>query len=251
MNWKNWQKNNVSRFKKTILNVVLMAVISLTAIPSSANAIFCSDLFEKSILQDSKVFSQEKLQHLSGNDPAAEFLIGQYLDFQNEYYVKKLPRYSNLTPQDRVKIDFQDIEVRNRSDFLVIIKGDLNTKNKIEFLGGIRAVFSKNQTERLPLEFEHNVRRLPVANGKISVEIGRLTSVNESSQLIFSMLKKVIENKDVEWVYVHTSKAHVRLYRKMGITTDRFIDIDKVSQLLAFSREDVERTIKQLAKNSK
>lgn len=108
----------------------------------------------------------------------------------------------------------------------------VNMKNPLQFAtkirGGVNLVFSHAPYEKLPSEKATGIT-LPRRSGKKIVEITRLTSANgrDSSSLrlmnaIWQLLK---DDPSVGKIYMYTSKKHLRLYKRLGVTFDDVIEV--------------------------
>lgn len=143
-----------------------------------------------------------------------KFLGGDYWNFVSDIYSKRL----NLSKEEISNFITSSKEMAPRTS--LIVNTASNSKDK--FKGGVALVTSKSSAEKMPFEkatgFE--VQR---EKGKRVAEIVRLTVDEKTAdrtlvdKLIESVLATVKGEKDIDKIYVYTSKIHARLYRKFGI----------------------------------
>ena len=138
-----------------------------------------------------------------------------------------------------------DLELRPRTVYV------MNTSRKIEstqndVLGGIRIVFARSSTERLPWELSLESRRS--APG-IAAEVGRLHADTTESpahvlELIQTAAQVVLNNPLIHDAYIHTSKIHSRMYKRMGIEGHSIQMIDDLNHIWHFTREDLQNIVR-------
>jgi hypothetical protein len=168
-------------------------------------------------------------------------LVQSYFLHVQNIYRERLKKFMSDTSEviaDRAHID-QQLEKRS---ILVLDTPAASTADAVEFNGGLRVTMARNADEKLPFQYELPEYKRHDQKG-ISVELGRLTALTSLSAKITVNLIKIavqvtLQNLNVSDFYVHTSKAHARLYKLMGfVPTD--IDIkDDLNYVLRFTRED-------------
>ncbi len=145
----------------------------------------------------------------------AKNFANEYWDFTGNYYKKRL----DLKP-DEIQLFIKSSYEMNPRTLLIANIG--NSRNEIDFKGGIATVFSKNQSENLPLEKSLGIK-IPRGPPETSIaEIVRFTAndpenKNLSKDLLKSLSSHFESSKDVNKIYVFTSKIHHRLYERLKI----------------------------------
>lgn len=137
----------------------------------------------------------------------------QYWSFVGNVYRERL----NLTPEEIRGFVASSMAFESRTKLVVMTRGP--PKNHA-FEGGAAIVESNKASDLLPLEKATGVK-IPRDQGKIA-EVVRLTSVSETNpNVMMDVLKElstvIKADPEVKKLYVYTSKAHTRLYRRLGI----------------------------------
>lgn len=145
---------------------------------------------------------------------ALRFVGDDYWNFVAGIYSKRL----NLSQEE---ISSFVKSSRAMSDRTTLV---LNTKanSTSEFRGGVALVTSKNGDELMPFEKATGFK-VQREKGKRVAEIVRLT-VDEKTgdqelmkKLMYTLCSSVKGEKDINKLYVYTSKVHGRLYKRLGI----------------------------------
>ena len=138
---------------------------------------------------------------------------GKYWDFVGNVYRERL----NLSTDEISGFVASSKAFEDRTKLVVMTRGPPSNH---AFEGGAAIVESNKASDLLPLEKATGVK-IPRDQGKIA-ELVRLTSVSESNPNIMKELLEELSavikaDPEVKKLYVYTSKAHTRLYRRLGI----------------------------------
>ncbi|MBY0416359.1 MAG: hypothetical protein K2Q18_19445 [Bdellovibrionales bacterium] len=174
--------------------------------------------------------------------------------------VKKLPesywRYVANIYSDRLNLSKEEIEnfIKTSVEMSSRTKLIMNTgkspleKGVLNIKGGVGIVDSKVVGELLPFEKATGIRILRKPNEKIA-EIVRLSVGKESdvvklsSSLIDQALNLIQSDKNINRIFIYTSKAHARLYKSFGVTTENIRPLDKRDVLIEITREQLKKFI--------
>lgn len=155
----------------------------------------------------------------------------EYWDYVADIYSKQL----NLSPQEIRSFVETSREFAPRTKVVTMTTGPPKARDN-DFSGGIAMVESRLSQELLPLEKSTGIK-LERSAGK-SVEIVRLTATNKSQprlmkDLLKSLATVVKNDQEIETLYVYTSKAHERLYNRLGLkgVTQKISDRDVVIEI--------------------
>lgn len=137
----------------------------------------------------------------------------RYLEHLGETYLKRL----NFSEKEIKDFIASSKEMRERT-YLITSSAKAPLKAS-EFYGGVGTVISRKSQDLLPLEKATGIK-VDRSKGGVA-EIVRLTAQNAdaknlSRDLIDSVLEVLKNEKNIQTIYVYTSKAHARLYKSMG-----------------------------------
>lgn len=174
-----------------------------------------------------------------------------YEDIQQKIYRERLEKFqATLSPDQKKVLSNREEEMKQRSLFVLNSAVPLTTEPP-KLLGGARVVFSFNRFQKLPFELDLNINRLNP--DVVAAEVGRLTvaeasnPVEENSKTTLGRTVEIIKNallgisynSQVQVIYVHTSRVHVRLYKLMGLIPSGVISIDTLNQVMVFTRQQL------------
>lgn len=216
----------------------------------------CNDLFKlnpsakkESSFELDPDFQSRYFLHLDGANPASSEILAAYQKFQSRVFENRLQKYKSNSSEKTDALRELDFLYQLRSHYMILFKSNQNR----EIIGGIRAVYARSSNEKLPFEDDLKIQRVANQKGYHSVEIGRLTNLEPTDALYGSssltalmielILRKVLEDPSVEWIYVHTSANHVRLYRLFGYVPDNVENIDSLNQVLQFSAQNLKKKL--------
>lgn len=193
---------------------------------------------------DSGVYSIMDLNSVVKSENAAVKNIPEdYWRYVGSIYSERL----NLTKVEIEGFIKSSVEMSPRTKLVLNTeKSPLTGKMKIN--GGVGMVHAKAADDLLPLEKATGKRIERAPNEKIA-EIVRLTVGKDveaekvSTALISQVSSLIVHDKEISRVFIFTSKAHSRLYKRMGVPTDKIKEIDKRDVIIEFTRSDLERVI--------
>ncbi len=134
----------------------------------------------------------------------------------------------------------------NRTYILTKTK-EVPTLTRNTFDGGMAMVMSRNVDEALPLEKATGFV-IPRTPGKTSIEISRVAISKEAKKskdenifqdLFQQAMRLVASNKDIDNLYVFTSKGHKRLYKEIGINGEVIHTPSERDVIIRITKEDV------------
>ncbi len=146
------------------------------------------------------------------------------------------------------------VDFRDRSIYILNTRGSIDAAVPV-FRGGIRVVLARRAGDKLPFETDmgHSRDRLEGS----AAEVGRFTvdesggdklkNVERTVGLIRAALGEIAALKDVQTIYVHTSRSHVRLYKMMGLKPLSVIGEDPLNQIMIFNRSQLVEYLKPFA----
>jgi hypothetical protein len=195
---------------------------------------------------DSGVFSIMDLSAVvKTQDPIVRKIPEEYWRYVGSIYSERL----NLTKTEIEGFIKSSVEMSPRTKLVLNTeKSPLTGKMKIN--GGVGIVHASSPEELLPLEKATGIRIDKKPNEKI-VEIVRLTVGKDidaekvSTALVNQASSLIVQDKSISRVFIFTSKAHARLYKKMGVPTDNIKNIDKRDVIIEFTRSDLERVLEK------
>lgn len=173
-------------------------------------------------------------------------VVRSYFEFVETVYRTRLEKFSLMKNDtetqkiiDQKKIIEKDLEKRS---ILILNVPAIFDPLSPEFYGGIRIALARNPTEKLPFQYEFPNYKRPNENA-VSIEIGRLTSAAQvDSSIAIKLIKLAIQvatqNSNVRHIYVHTSKTHLRLYRRTGLEPTSIFIADDINYILRFTIAD-------------
>lgn len=176
------------------------------------------------------------------SDQHMKSLPDDYWKFVGDIYSERL----NLTPEEIKGFIKSSQEYAPRTK--LIINTSSSVKEADTFNGGVGVVTSGRGQDLLPLE-KATGKKLDRKPGEKIVEIVRLTVSKDadaeklSKSLINQALGAAIQDADVKFVYIYTSKIHSRLYRKFGVTQSNVSPLGDRDVLITLKRDEIERVI--------
>lgn len=180
-----------------------------------------------------------------------EALSDDYLGYVSDVYTKRL----NLKKEEIESFIETSKTFKDRTVYIINTKPNslkLTTRHEKaeEIQGGIGLVSSQNKEELLPLEKATGIN-LDRSEGGVA-EIVRLTTNKENSQAVATELldqisKVILVSPDIQTVYIYTSKAHARLYKRYGpfVKEDRTVDGER-DMLLKIDVNDLRMQYKMI-----
>jgi len=176
------------------------------------------------------------------SDQHMQSLPDDYWKFVGDIYSERL----NLTPDEIKGFIKSSQEYAPRTKLIVNTTGSV--KGAETFNGGVGVVTSARSQDLLPLE-KATGKKLERNPGEKVAEIVRLTVSKDadaeklSKSLINQSLGAAIQDADVKFVYIYTSKIHSRLYRKFGVTQSNVSPLGDRDVLITLKRSEIERVI--------
>jgi len=178
--------------------------------------------------------------------------VGRALNIWREHtkatYLSRLKKFMPKSPEGG-SAAVKSMDFTNRSVVILNTSKSINISNSIddhfpELYGGVRIVFARKPGEKLPFQhdFPDYVRTLAAA------EVGRLTGPGSMLLLIHSAMRVIEQYPEVENIFVHTSRSHVRLYRQLGALPDHEDERDHLNVILRYDKERVPEVIKHTKK---
>ncbi|CAN5414412.1 hypothetical protein BH10BDE1_BH10BDE1_27700 [soil metagenome] len=171
----------------------------------------------------------------------------QLAEGQRKVAYQRLAKFKN---QEVVtEADKADKDLMTRTVYVMNTSRPLDTLNN-DVRGGIRVVFARSRSEKLPWENDLGRTR---PNPRPAAEFGRLYATSNSSpetvvELINSAAQVAANHPEIQDFYFHTSKIHSRLYRRMGLEPDFIDEIDDLNHIWHFDRRMLEATLLKRAK---
>jgi hypothetical protein len=175
----------------------------------------------------------------TAKDPAMKKISEDYWRYVGNVYNERL----NLTPTEIDNFIKSSMEMSPRTKLILNTEKSAFEGN-MKIKGGVGIVSAKSQ-ELLPLEKATGVRIQKKPGEKIA-EIVRLTvgkendAVELSGSLIAQASSILAKDKEVNRVFIFTSKIHGRLYRRMGVPAGNIKTLDDRDVLIELNREEVE-----------
>lgn len=176
------------------------------------------------------------------SDQHMKALPDDYWKFVGNIYSERL----NLTPDEIKGFIKSSQEYAPRTKLIVNTTGSV--KGADTFNGGVGVVTSGRSQDLLPLE-KATGKKLDRNPGDKVAEIVRLTVSKDadaeklSKSLISQSLGAALQDVDVKFVYIYTSKIHSRLYRKFGVTQSNISPLGDRDVLITLKRADIEKVI--------
>lgn len=246
--------------RQIYFSLFLFAMTVTTWWPLATAQISCIALLKQDVPVNIHVQSSKRslplkryIYEMDGTNPEAIAVLSYYQKFQSDIFEQRLHKFQSSLLTEKTAIRDQDFLTHSRSTYVFILKSKLTPNTPPEFVGGIRAVFARNPSESLPYENDLGLKRMENKRGLASVEIGRLTNLepndllyganSTTALLIDRILRHVLQDPNVEWVYVHTSAPHVRLYRLLGYVPENISVVDNLNQVLQFSAENLKKRL--------
>ena len=203
----------------------------------------------ENILADGSTITVIDLSHYRTNSGIVNKAVTTYERIQQKIYETRLPKYQeSLTPEQAAWKKAREEKLKYRSLFILnSVRALSETRPKL--LGGARVVFALSQYDKLPFELDLGIDR-PYPE-LVAAEVGRLTvdetqieshgqaSLARAVEIIKASLRAISYNSNVEVVFVHTSRVHVRLYKAMGLIPKEVIDKDLLNQIMVFTRDQL------------
>lgn len=248
-------------FRIVFASVIFSHVVTLS--PDAYSAPFCIDLFEShgantpphTILPDGTILTvirPSTVKSYANLDRS----ISAYENFQHSIYKNRLPKFRTpTTVGPSVSRSKPAHNYRSRSIFILNTSGMVQAAQPI-FRGGIRIVLARRAEDALPFEDDVGLQR---QRREVSAaEVGRFTveetpsadslkGVERSVALIRAALVEIMGYRDVEYIYVHTSRTHVRLYKMMGLIPLEVLGEDPLNKIMVFNREQLLNYLKPQA----
>lgn len=178
-------------------------------------------------------------------DPAIRKIPEEYWRYVGSIYSERL----NLTKDEIEGFIKSSVEMSPRTKLVLNTeKSPLAGSMKIN--GGVGIVHAEGANELLPLEKATGIRIDKKPNEKIA-EIVRLTVGKDveaekvSAALVNQASSLIAQDKSISRVFIFTSKIHARLYKRMGVPSDKIREIDKRDVIIEFTRSDLERVLEK------
>jgi len=136
----------------------------------------------------------------------------RYWDYVAEIYNKRL----KLSDEEIKSFIESSKSMSNRTT--LVLNTEKGSVDKMR--GGVALVTSSKNAEKMPFEKATGLK-IPRQKGKRVAEIVRLTVGNSDPKLMNELIEllksSVAGEKDIDKLYVYTSKVHARLYKRMGV----------------------------------
>lgn len=241
-------------------------LLAVTLLASSANATFCIDLFKGPSSQSPPYAFMSDGTVTTTIQPTTlkeyknlERSITAYELFQKAIYKERLPKFrdpalSKTASHEPPKTIRPPVDYRSRSIYILNTRGTVDAAYPL-FRGGIRIVLARRSEDKLPFEIDmgHSRHR---RDGS-AAEVGRFTvdesggdklkNAERSVGLIRAALLEIAAHKDVQTIYVHTSRTHVRLYKMMGLKPLDVVGEDPLNRIMIFTRAQLLEYLKPQA----
>lgn len=143
-------------------------------------------------------------------------LSENYLGFVTQEYKKRL----NLREAEVDSFIETSKAFKDRTTYIVSTKAKAGASAQDEIQGGVGLVTSTKPVDLLPLEKATGLR-IDRSEGGVA-EIVRLTTARNSppgvaSELLDQVSQLILTNPSLQTIYIYTSTAHARLYKRYGI----------------------------------
>ena len=164
-----------------------------------------------------------------------------YLLHRDQIYAQRLKIFDDEHLEKITTTQTIDQQVATRSLLIMNTKNPITRFAATEFIGGARVVLAKSDQALLPFQLGLGISRNKI--GSIAAEIGALTAYtkdnpNKSVEVINAAIKLAVSYAQADQVYVHTSRLHSRLYKKMNLDADETLAIDDLNYILRFDAKN-------------
>ena len=164
-----------------------------------------------------------------------------YLLHRDRIYAERLKIYDEENVGKMSATQTIDHQVQPRSLILMNTEAPIDSSAATEFIAGARVVLAKSEQALLPFQLGLGMDRME--SGSVAAEIGALTAYtkdnpNKSVEVVNAAIKLAISYAHANNVYVHTSRLHSRLYRKMNLKADETLVLDDLNYILRFDAKN-------------
>jgi len=170
-----------------------------------------------------------------------------YWKFVGDIYSERL----NLTPEEIKGFIKSSQEFAPRTK--LIINTTETAREAKTFNGGVGVVTTDKIQDLLPAEKAIGKNMLRVPGDKVA-EIVRLTVSKDADaeKLSRSLLNQaagvILQDPEIKFVYVYTSKVHGRLYKRFGVTQSQITSQGDRDVIITMSRRDLEKMLASAGK---
>ncbi len=170
-----------------------------------------------------------------------------YLAHRAEVFRERLSKYQEKDQDSLEKSVRIEAEILPRSFIILNTEGPVDHElGSHEFLAGARVVFARSEFEKLPYQLDPELTTLKLErkNPKVwAAEVGGLLvtakgNANKSVELINAAIQVALSYSNIWDVYVHTSKIHARMYRRMSLAPEEITIIDNLNYILRYDLKD-------------
>lgn len=172
----------------------------------------------------------------------ADRIVASYFSYVRAIYRERLKKFEgDISPAAERDQEALDRSLAERSALVLDTPNDMDP-HAPTFNGGVRVTFSRTPAEKLPFQYEFPEFQRYDTTGS-SVEVGRLTAQpGVARDLTINLIKiateVALQDPTVSDIYVHTSRAHSRLYRLMGLIPTNVDIKDDLNYVLRFTVQD-------------